>query len=349
MRVYATPPFWWRLAIVVCGVSGLLLGEHRIAYYTTQTNVITLGFFAGTLYWMVRRGTAEAPAPRLRGAVTLWILITCLVSHVLLNGGANPLPGLTDPDPVAALRNQSAFLVHYVVPVLVVLDWLMFRPHGVVPWRTLPLWILFPLGYGAAVEARAAVWPAVPNRYPYFFLDPSERGYDWVAGQFLQLGVIFAALGALLLGADRLVASLTRRPAATTGEAEAGARIGIVEASGSGMSIVAEAGPGTGVVAAAGPGTGVVAASESGIDTAVESGPGIAAVPASAAGIEQASASGASTALPSESSAGIVQASASATGAAQASASGAGTAEEAAPAAHAAEGPTVGADPAATR
>ena len=108
---------------------------------------------------MVRRGTTEPPAPRLRGAVTLWILITCLISHVLLSHGENPLPGLSDPDPAEALRNQSAFLVHYVVPIMVVLDWLVFGPHGAVPWRTLPLWILFPLGYGAAVEARAAVWP----------------------------------------------------------------------------------------------------------------------------------------------------------------------------------------------
>ncbi len=214
MRVYATPQFWWRSAIVVCGVLGLLIGEHRIAYYTTQTNVITLGFFAGTLYWMVRRGTTEPPAPRLRGAVTLWILITCLVSHVLLNHGENPLPGLADADPAVALRNQSAFLVHYVVPVLVVLDWVFFRPHGVVPWRVLPLWILFPLGYGFAIEARAAVWPSVPNRYPYFFLDPSERGYDWVAGQFLQLAVIFSVLGAVLLAADRLAAAVSRRLAA---------------------------------------------------------------------------------------------------------------------------------------
>jgi hypothetical protein len=211
MRVSTTPQFWWRLAIVVCGVLGLLLGDHRIAYFTSQSNLVTVGYFAGALYWMVHRGSTEPPAPRLRGAVTLWILITGLVSHILLNHGENPLPGLADADPAEALRNWSAFLVHYVVPVLVLLDWIAFGPHGVVPWRTLPLWILYPLGYGVVMEARAAAFPAVPSRYPYFFLDAAEHGYGWVAGQMVQLGVIFAVLGALVLGSDRLAAAAVRR------------------------------------------------------------------------------------------------------------------------------------------
>lgn len=217
MRVSTTPQFWWRLAIVVCGVVGLLLGDHRITYFTGQSNLITVGYFTGALYWMIHRGTTEPPAPRLRGAVTLWILITCLVSHVMLNHGENPLPGLADPDPAEALRNWSSFLVHYVVPVLVLIDWIAFGPHRVVPWRTLPLWILFPLGYGVVMEARAAAFPAVPSRYPYFFLDPAEHGYGWVAGQMVQLGVIFAVLGALVLGLDRLSAAAVtarRRPPA---------------------------------------------------------------------------------------------------------------------------------------
>lgn len=231
MRVYATPQFWWRVAIVVCGVSGLLIGEHRIVYYTSQSNIITLGYFAGVIYWMVRRGTTDPPAPRLRGAVTLWILITCLISHFLLGNGASPLPGLADPDPATAMVNLSLFLVHYVVPVLTVADWLVFGPHGVVPWRALPLWILFPLGYGVAVEVRAAVFPAAPTRYPYFFLDPGERGYDWVAGQMVQLGVIFGVLGALLLGADRLAAAVSRRSPSRPrdgGPDAAGAAAGVV-------------------------------------------------------------------------------------------------------------------------
>lgn len=210
MRVSATPQFWWRAVIVACGVSGLLMNETRIVYYTSQSNIITLGFFAGTLYWMVKRGTTAAPAPRLRGAVTLWILITCLISHFMLSHGANPLPGLTAADPATATVNRSLFLVHYVVPVMVVIDWVAFGPHRRVRFADIPLWILFPLGYGAVIELRAVLVPEAPVSYPYFFLDPAEHGYGWVVGQFVRLGVIFAVLGAIVVGLDRLAAAAGR-------------------------------------------------------------------------------------------------------------------------------------------
>ncbi len=44
---------------------------------SAQSNVITLGYFAGALYWMTKRGTTEPPAPRLRGGVTLWMRVGC--------------------------------------------------------------------------------------------------------------------------------------------------------------------------------------------------------------------------------------------------------------------------------
>ncbi|WP_309238245.1 Pr6Pr family membrane protein [Actinoplanes aureus] len=211
MPFYLRPQLWWRTAIVVCAAAGLLTGEHRIVFYTCQSNLIVLGYFAGALYWMVRRRTVEAPAPRLRGPVTLWILITCLISHFVLNHGASPLPGLADPDPGTALANWSLFLVHYVVPVMVVADWAAFGPRRLAPWRDLPLWLLFPLGYGVTSVFRAILFPAAPNRYPYPFLDPAlHGGYDGVAVQMLTLAVYFAVLGALLIGIDRLGARLSR-------------------------------------------------------------------------------------------------------------------------------------------
>ncbi|MEU4218314.1 Pr6Pr family membrane protein [Actinoplanes sp. NPDC026623] len=204
VTVWLRPQLWLRVLIVGSGLVGLLADQYRIAYYTSQSNLITLGYFGGVLYWMVRRNTVEPAAPRLRGAVTLWILITGLISHFLLQGGANPLPGLWIDDPAQQAVNWSRFLVHYVVPTLVLIDWIAFGPRRVSPWRDLWLWILYPLGYGVASVLRAIAIPTISDRYPYFFLDPTEHGYGWVAGQFVELGLIFAGLGAILLLIDRL-------------------------------------------------------------------------------------------------------------------------------------------------
>ena len=198
-------------------VLGLLTGGYRIVLYTTQSAVIVLGYYLGVLYWMARRGTADPAAPRLRGAVTLWIVITGLVAHFVLNHGENPLPGLVHDDPETLLVNRSLFLVHYVVPVMVLLDWVAFGPHGAARWRDLPLWLAYPVGYGLTSMARAVLFPTVPDRYPYFFVDPTEHGYGWVWAYVLGLALAFAALGALLIGLDRLAGRL-RAAAAPPGE-----------------------------------------------------------------------------------------------------------------------------------
>lgn len=220
MRITAAPSFWWRVAIVVFAAVGLLVGNSRLVFFTFQSNVLVLVYFSGVLYWMARRGTTATPAPRMRGLVTLAILGTGLIAHFILNHGENPFPGLVDHNPAERVDSQSTFLLHYVVPIMVLVDWVAFGPHRVVRWRDMPLWILYPLGYGIAIEARAAIFPAAANRYPYFFLDVSNRGWGYVLGQFVELAVIFAVLGAALLGLDRLAGrtvdrrvELAQRPA----------------------------------------------------------------------------------------------------------------------------------------
>ncbi|MEV6298189.1 Pr6Pr family membrane protein [Actinoplanes sp. NPDC051861] len=212
MSIYKKPQIYWRATIVACAMAGLLTGEHRIIFYTCQSNLIVIGYFIGTIYWMIQRNTTDTPAPRLRGPVTFWITITCLISHFVLNHGDSPIPGLTDPDPATRLTNWSLFLLHYVVPLMVIVDWAAFGPRRQVRWRDLPLWLLFPLGYGVTSVFRAILFPTVANRYPYPFLNPVEQGgYDGVALQMLILAVEFAVLASLVIGLDRLAFRLTGR------------------------------------------------------------------------------------------------------------------------------------------
>lgn len=203
--IVASPASWWRLALVTVGVLGLLSGTHRLTFYTSQTTVVALGYFGGVLYWSVRRGTSDPAAPRLRGAVTLWIMITMLVSHFVNNHGENPLPGLADPDPATALVNRSTFLLHYVLPLMVLVDWLAFGPRRVTRWSDLPLWLIWPTAYVVLSVFRAFAFPTAENRYPYGFLDPTEGGYGSVLIGVLRLAVGIALLGAALIGVDRLL------------------------------------------------------------------------------------------------------------------------------------------------
>ncbi|GAA1102521.1 MULTISPECIES: Pr6Pr family membrane protein [Kitasatospora] len=215
MTVRTKPALWWRLAIVLSAGLGLVLSNSSLVYFTLESNVIVLGYFISAVYWMVKRNTVDAPAPRLRGAATLYIVITGLVSHILLQHGESPLPGLVSgPD---RLQHWSSFFLHYTTPLMVVADWLLLKPRNASRWKDIPLWLAFPLGYALVTEARAILFPSFPLKYPYFFLDPTTDGYGWVAGQIGQLTVEFVVLAVVVVGLDRLGTKLVggRAPAPT--------------------------------------------------------------------------------------------------------------------------------------
>ncbi|MBD0672494.1 Pr6Pr family membrane protein [Streptomyces sp. CBMA156] len=214
MTVRTRPALWWRMGIVLSAGLGLTLGTAPLVYFTVQSNVIVFGYFIGAVYWMTKRGTVDAPAPRLRGAATLYILITGLVSHVLLEHGANPLPGLVSgPD---RLAHWSSFFLHYVTPVMVIADWLVLKPRNAAAWKDIPLWLAFPLGYAAIVLTRNALFDDYPLPYPYFFFDPTTEGYGYVWGQIALLTVEFVVLAALVVGLDRLGTRIADRLRPTT-------------------------------------------------------------------------------------------------------------------------------------
>jgi hypothetical protein len=215
MSIWRRPAFWWRVGIVLAAYFGLTFSQSSLVYFTVQSNLIAMTYFAGCVYWMIQRRDPAPAAPRLRGAVTLWIMITGLVAHVLLNHGANPLPGLVHGNVMA---NWATFAVHYVVPVMVLLDWLLFPPHRVAPLADLGWWLLFPLGYALIALGRAVVYPGFVTPYPYYFLDPTGHGYGWVFEQFAILTAEFTVLGLILLGLDRLAARLRGGPRAADPE-----------------------------------------------------------------------------------------------------------------------------------
>ncbi|MDP9791942.1 hypothetical protein J2S43_000454 [Catenuloplanes nepalensis] len=203
MATWLRPELWLRVAIVVAAAFGLFFMENSLTYFTVQTNLVALAYYAWAVRRMIRAREVTSPAPRLRGAVVYWLAITGLVAHFLLNNGANPFPPLVNGDDL--IFEWCAFALHYVVPALALADWLLVGPFRVIPWSHLPLWLLFPLGYGLFAEFRAFVYPGYPNPYPYFFLNPTVNGYGWVAQQFGILALEFAVLAVLLLGLDRVV------------------------------------------------------------------------------------------------------------------------------------------------
>src|SRR5262245_31920628 len=153
------------------GVAMLFLVEHRgpdeFVYFTVQSNLLVgFCFLWATLARLLPRHMAE-PQAFLRGAVTLYVLVTFLVFHLVL---ANPASGFGDGS--VQLGPVQNVLLHTVTPLLALLDWLLVGVEWP-RWRWAAVWLIYPVAYLLFVLVRGVI----VHGYPYPFLDVTSLGY----------------------------------------------------------------------------------------------------------------------------------------------------------------------------
>ena len=182
--------FYSRVLLFLAAFTGVYLeitkrgGFGMLLYYTVLSNLLVTVFTAYLLYVMRRSGEnwQSQHLLRLKGGVTMSIMITCVIYHFML------APIATD------FYRLENFLCHYIVPLWFLADTLLFDKQGQykiwdpVLWTILPLvYMLFALFNGLVLKL------PVPNSkvspFPYFFLDVA-KGWDVVIKWCL---IIFAA------------------------------------------------------------------------------------------------------------------------------------------------------------
>ena len=182
--------FYSRVLLFLVAFTGVYLeitkrgGFGMLLYYTVLSNLLVTVFTAYLLYVMSRSGEnwQSQRLLRLKGGVTMSIMITCVIYHFML------APIATD------FYRLENFLCHYIVPLWFLADTLLFDKQSQykiwdpVLWTILPLvYMLFALFNGLVLKL------PVPNSkvspFPYFFLDVA-KGWDVVIKWCL---IIFAA------------------------------------------------------------------------------------------------------------------------------------------------------------
>ena len=151
------------------------------AYLTVQSNIL---FLVVTIVAAVvaLRGQDDAPwldlarATVLSGTVSCGIIFALIIEQSGERGFRIDVP-------------WSDVMLHFVLPAVAVLDWIIGPGRGWAPWRSIAIVLVFMIGWGLATLARGPIvgW------YPYFFLDPVQLAN---AGQFF----FFASIAVLLFG-----------------------------------------------------------------------------------------------------------------------------------------------------
>jgi hypothetical protein len=175
------------LAIVSVELSSRSGVLWRLVTFTYQVNVLAAVYYA----WTLVSPRADARTG-LRGAVVLYVVVAGVIWNLFLTGRSM---GYT----------SANVLLHVVVPVLAVADWVLIgRGDGAVRWWQPFAWLVYPAAYAALA---LAVLNQAGRRAPYYFLDPGSVGIGAVVVNTSVLALGFLGLGYLLL-------ALARRPSA---------------------------------------------------------------------------------------------------------------------------------------
>lgn len=167
---------WWGLLAALGGDIGQLRYFSQVTTLTVALSATASVLSRGVTAPRWRRALAWC-----RGASTTYAIVTAVIYQVLLSGN---------------LDATSSLLEHAVVPILAVLDWVVFGPERFrQAWWTPLSWLILPIGYlGVYYNVRDRTGKPL---YP--FLDPGAGNFwTWVAimiAVFLAVGYLVWLVG----------------------------------------------------------------------------------------------------------------------------------------------------------
>lgn len=205
MAVYGTLAFWGILGSL--GYPDQNFNGNFYVYYTNLSNYLCFGVVLYTLICTLRDKNGERTglctvAPVFRFLCVILLLVTGLVYNALL---------AKDKTAAEYFLSPTNLILHLILPLMFLLDWLLFCRHGALGRYHPLLSTVMPLVYVAFILIRAPFVDKVPGAlvYPYFFLNVDALGWGglflWLAG----LLAFFLALSYLLFCIDRRLGKRT--------------------------------------------------------------------------------------------------------------------------------------------
>ena len=202
----------YKIVLVIFCIVGQLMssfsasGADSLRYFTHQSNMFVLVFFVISIIFIIKdikhNGFYEV-TPHFRvfkGSVIMCISATFLVYNFVLRPRSFVM-GSND-----ASYSVMNTIVHYIVPIMVICDTILFDDRKNYKIYSPILWLIAPLFYFIFTLAGVKLFGAFTDGglYPYFFLNISKYGIATVAVNILYLSMFFLVLGYSIYFLDRL-------------------------------------------------------------------------------------------------------------------------------------------------
>lgn len=145
--------------IVVLIERGLFNPTNFFSFFTVISNALAalLFIFCGAIFPSFHKPVIQI----IRGAIVLYMLMTGVIFSLVL-------AGIENVDLTAVPWDNT--VLHYIMPFVVVLDWLIDPPRKRLGFKQTWTWLLLPVAYVAYSLLRGSI----VNWYPYPFLNPTH-------------------------------------------------------------------------------------------------------------------------------------------------------------------------------
>jgi hypothetical protein len=152
------------------------------SYFTNLSNLLA----AAVLLWGAVRGNAQAPASRAFDTIRLLAVVTMTIVGIVFTA-------LLRGADLGSLLPWVNVLLHYVMPIVMLLDWIVVPPArrpGLREW-----WSCQPVAIGYLLYTMTR--GAITGWYPYPFLRPDGPGGHGRVGVYISaILVLFLLIGA---------------------------------------------------------------------------------------------------------------------------------------------------------
>lgn len=204
-----TAQLMFQTAFCTLGILGIIASFGTFNYtfrsdfyvhFTNLSNYLCIGIMFVELIETIKKKedsyTTKLPLLKFIGVTA--ILLTFIIFNFMLAGDREP----------ALNFYINSVLFHIVLPIMYVLDWILFYEHKKVKWTYPLISVAFPVLYAIFIFIRAWILdfnPEAPYIYPYFFLNLEELGVLGVIKWIGILSVVFIAIGYIMFALDRIL------------------------------------------------------------------------------------------------------------------------------------------------
>lgn len=195
------------LIIVLVGLLlqlGIFNGEFyhsALVYYTIQSNILCMVYFALRMFYD-NKGVTNGfgnfiMSIHTKYSVTMCITLTFLVYHFLLAPSGGDVVRTLSPFLI------SNYILHYIIPIMTIVDLLIFDKHSPpLKWFDPFVWLIIPAAYFLFIIIRAPLFGNIGNTsspYPYPFMDFTLQPASQVLVNIVVIVLVFIVLGYVLV------------------------------------------------------------------------------------------------------------------------------------------------------